>query len=508
MTYRVNSLVDAPDANPGDRTCARAVPPGTEAGAPGGLCTLRAAVMESNASVWKDTIEVPSGLYQLTLPAAAGGGRLAITDGVKIQGAGAASTIIDGNHADIVLYVQSEGLELNNVTVQGGKSSGGGGIRVDAGTSEFTNLVIRQNEVMTGGGGLYVLDGAKLTMRKSAIIDNFATGAFGGGIWNQGELWVYDSTIANNNSNRAGGVRNSGQMNLRNVTVSGNIAHSPEAGVGGISQEGFAVLYNVTITNNTGVGNDAGSFRGGGIQIGNGKTTVVKNSIIAGNHGGLGPNDCVGQVSGDSKYNLIGDTNECTIPSFVSTFLLNVDPLLGPLGNNGGPTQTHLPAANSPVLEAGYQFPPPAADGCEVRDQRGVPRPQGGGRCDMGAVEVTSANAFVTGFTLVNAASNTDIRPVLHGDTLVLSELPPELSIRAVVTGGVGSVIFDYDDTLSIQTENIAPYALAGDSPAGDYNPFGLSAGTHTLTATPFAAVGGGGAVGGSQTITFTVRNN
>ncbi len=80
-------------------------------------------------------------------------------------------------------------------------------------------------------------------MRRSAIIDNMATGAFGGGIWNQGELWVYDSTIANNNSNRAGGVRNEGQMNLRNVTVSGNSAHSPEAGTGGISQNGFAVLY-------------------------------------------------------------------------------------------------------------------------------------------------------------------------------------------------------------------------------------------------------------------------
>ena len=169
---------------------------------------------------------------------------------------------------------------------------------------------------------------------------------------------------------------------------------------------------------------------------------MLKNSIIAGNHGGSGPHDCVGQLSGDSKYNLIGDTNACTIPSFVSTFLLNVDPLLGPLTNNGGPTQTHLPAANSPVLEAGYQFPPPAADGCEIRDQRGVPRPQGGGVCDMGAVEVTSANTFVTGFILVNAASNTDIRPMLHGDTLVLSELPPELSIRAVVTGGTGSVVF------------------------------------------------------------------
>uniref|UniRef100_UPI0031409FD0 choice-of-anchor Q domain-containing protein n=1 Tax=uncultured Nitrospira sp. TaxID=157176 RepID=UPI0031409FD0 len=258
---------------------------------------------------------------------------------------------------------------------------------------------------------------------------------------------------------------------------------------------------------NTGVGNNAGANRGGGIQIGNGSTTVMKNSIIAGNHGGIGPNDCVGELSGDSKYNLIGDTNECTIPSFVSTYLLNVDPLLSSLGNNGGPTQTHFPSVNSPAREAGYQFPLPAADGCENRDQRGVPRPQGSGVCDMGAYEVTSTFGFVTEFTLVNASSNTDIRPVLYGDTLVLSELPPELSIRAVVTETPGSVVFDYDDTPAIQTENVAPYALAGDSPAGDYNPFALSTGSHTLTATPFSSNGGSGPAGGSQTITFSVRN-
>lgn len=504
--YRVNSFGDAPDANPGDRKCERAVSVGSEAIAPDGLCTLRAAVMESNASIWKDTIEVPNGLYQLVLPVAAGGGPLVITDGVKIQGAGAANTIIDGS-GHMVFHVQNEGLELNNVTIQGGNAQSGGGIRVDAGTSEFNNIVVRQNEAFTGGGGLLIDAGATLTIRRSAIINNFAQGLAGGGIWNAGELWVYDSTIANNDSNRAGGIANTGQMNLRNTTVSGNLAHSPEAGTGGIHNEGFAVLNNVTITNNTGVGNK-GTFIGGGIQTQNGKTTVLKNSIIAGNHGGTGPNDCVGELSGDSKYNLIGDSNGCTIPAFVSTFLLDVDPLLGPLTSNGGPTQTHLPAGDSPVLETAYQFPPPAADACEPRDQRGVPRPQGAGVCDMGAIERTSANTFVTGFTLVNAASNTDIHPLLHGDTLVLSELPPQLSIRADVAGtSPGSVVFGYDATPSIKTENVAPYALGGDDPAGDYIPFGLSTGSHILTATPFAATGGGGAAGGSQTITFTVQN-
>ena len=104
MTYRVDSLADAPDADPGDRRCERAISGDTRTGGPDGLCTLRAAVMESNASIWKDTIEVPGGFYQL-LPFDAGGGHLLITDGVKIQGAGATSTILDGNNSDMVLYV-------------------------------------------------------------------------------------------------------------------------------------------------------------------------------------------------------------------------------------------------------------------------------------------------------------------------------------------------------------------------------------------------------------------
>src|SRR5207244_12243780 len=126
-----------------------------------------------------------------------------------------------------------------------------------------------------------VYNGAKVQNRCSGIIKNVAKGAFGGGIWNQGELWVYDSTIAKNASNRAGGVRNEGQMNLHNTTVSGNVAKSPEAGTGGVSQNGFAVLYNVTVTNNTGVGNKAGSCRGGGRLPAAGAPRAVKRRVRA-----------------------------------------------------------------------------------------------------------------------------------------------------------------------------------------------------------------------------------
>ncbi len=53
------------------------------------------------------------------------------------------------------------------------------------------------------------------------------------------------------------------------------------------------------------------------------------------------------------------------------------DPMLGALGQNGGPTATLVPAAGSPALGAGQD--------CPATDQRGQPRPASG--CTVGAVE-------------------------------------------------------------------------------------------------------------------------
>ncbi|MEB2319736.1 MAG: hypothetical protein OZ935_13890 [Pseudomonadota bacterium] len=501
--HTVDTEVDAVDANPGDGICARAPIPGQ---ASTGLCSLRAAIMESNAGFVKATITIPPGTYRLDLPIASGGGVLPITGSVKLQGSGAASTIVEQTVGDAVIHVQGgSGVEINLLTIQGGSSQAGGGIRVTAGTVEMEDLVVRDNFGHTGGGGLVIEAGSIVRIRRATIADNMATGAFGGGIWNQGELWVYDSTISGNDSNRAGGIRNSGNMNLRNVTVSGNTAHSPEAGVGGLSQNGFAVLNNVTITDNTGVGNLAGSFRGGGIQTTAGNLTVMKNSIVAGNDGGTGPDDCVGELAPDSRHNLIGDASECVIAGSLSTYQLGVDPGLGSLANNGGPTRTHMPLAGSPARDSAYEFPPPAANACEASDQRGVPRPQGAGACDLGAVEYTPANTFVTGLVLVDAAADVDLQPLHNDDVLRLELLPSSLSIRAVVTGPTGSVRFDHDGIEQI--ENVAPYSLGGDT-SGNYWPVALSAGEHTLRATPYSGPDGTGAAGGAVAIRFSVIGN
>src|ERR1700690_3615662 len=95
-TFNVNSTADAVDASPGDGTCATA----------GGDCTLRAAIMEANALPGSHTINVPAGLYILTIPGIgeenAAQGDLDVTGSVTIAGAGPGSTIVDGGGIDRV----------------------------------------------------------------------------------------------------------------------------------------------------------------------------------------------------------------------------------------------------------------------------------------------------------------------------------------------------------------------------------------------------------------------
>ncbi len=507
--YQVDTQADLPDANPGDGICAHFVAPGTIT-IGGGVCSLRAAITEANASGWRDSIGIPPGHYTLSLPVASGGGILTISESVNILGSGAEDTILDGNDSQLVFFIENEGAMINNLTVQNGRSGqDGGGIRADSGVSEFHNLIIRDNFAMNGGGGLYVRGDAEVRMWRSTISDNQVQGHFGGGILNTAELWVYESTISNNQSNRAGAIHNQGNLNLRSTTISGNAAVSPTIGTGGLANLNFAVLNNVTLTNNsTNSSSFDSGFRGGGLYSTDDATTVVKNSIIAENMagGGFAPQDCAGPLTSDSRHNLIGSSSGCGLPANTSTYLLDIDPELSPLTNNGGPTETHNLEWNSPALEAAYEFPMPAADGCERYDQRGVPRPQGNGRCDMGAFERTSSNARITSFTLVDADTDTDVRTLLNGDELYLSDLPSQLNIRANTFSVVESVVFDFENGTVVQTENNAPYALAGDSPIGDYNAFPFEQGDFVLRATPFAGADGSGAAGVSLFLKFSVR--
>jgi Ca2+-binding RTX toxin-like protein len=160
-----------------------------------------------------------------------------------------------------------------------------------------------------------------------------------------------------------------------------------------------------TISNSTISGNRAdvsGSGDGGGIS--NVGTVTLRNTILAGNTvgaGGIGP-DCESSVNSDG-HNLIGNNAGCAVVGGggdqIGTSGSPIDPRLGALTNNGGPTDTRALLTGSPAIDGGK--PGGGTGACETTDQRGLARTLGGSRCDIGAYELvrcqgTTVNRFGT----------------------------------------------------------------------------------------------------------------
>ena len=204
------------------------------------------------------------------------------------------------------------------------------------------------------------------------------TTLYGGAIHNHySTLTLTDSTLSGNSARRlGGGIYNfSGTLNLTNSTISGNSATGDG---GGIFNNDIGTL---TLASSTISGNSAST--GGGIaNIG---TADLISTIIAGNGVSSGP-DCHGSPK-SLGYNLLGTSDGC---SFTPTTddLVNVDPNLGPLTDNGGPTETHALSPGSPAIDAITLADCVDTEGNPVTtDQRGVSRPQGPA-CDIGAYEL------------------------------------------------------------------------------------------------------------------------
>ena len=107
----------------------------------------------------------------------------------------------------------------------------------------------------------------------------------------------------------------------------------------------------------------------------------------------------------------------------------------------------------------------------------------------------------ITGLTLVNAGTDVDQGDFTSGATLDLAA--GSYSVRANVSGVVGSVVFAVDGT-PVRTESTAPFSVAGDS-AGDYAAWSIAAGAHTLSVTPYAGGGATGEAGQPVSVSFTV---
>ena len=318
-----------------------------------GQCTLRDAVIEA---VQGDRVLVPADTYELAQ------GSISLI-GDTVVGAGARTTRIVGAGEDRVFYVPLETNSVSGVTITGGEIGGqplsgiGGGVlvqSVDGPTSlTLTSTTIAGNEANQGGG--LANFGGTVTVVRSTVSGNRASaatsGSQGGGIYTTGDA-------------------QQGITTLSNSTVSGNTSSSGESlGEGGgiYVVGGTLVAQNATIANNL-VGSAGQATTPSAIHRSPQATATVtvSHSIVAG--GGLFA--CVGGPFGGTRN--VVESASCGSPV--------ANPLLGPLANNGGPTDTHAIGASSPAVNGGTS--------CEPTDQRGVAR---AGACDIGAYEYTGA---------------------------------------------------------------------------------------------------------------------
>jgi len=282
------------------------------------------------------------------------------------------------------VFVQGT-LVVYDSQIVGNKGSGfnftdtAGGIEVH-GSADIENTTIADNIIggTTGiGGGVYA-DG-DITIGGSTISGNIAIGDFalGGGIFlYSGTLSVVNSTVANNLAHDPSLVSFGGS--------GGGIFSSSAAGP--LSGPGGAVtITHSTITGNSALGNGLGpnAGLGGGVRV---DSLVLSNSIIANNTATIiGGADCTANSVRFKGVNLIGD-GSCFA---AAEGQLTGDPMLSPLADNGGPTLTKLPKPGSPVIDRIPKVDGRCQGAAGIRDdQRGVKRPQKGGNCDIGAVEV------------------------------------------------------------------------------------------------------------------------
>jgi hypothetical protein len=120
------------------------------------------------------------------------------------------------------------------------------------------------------------------------------------------------------------------------------------------------------------------------------------------------------------------------------------------------------------------------------------------------AAPVAAPAAEVTRFVLVDADTDRDIAPLQDGATIDRRKVGGTINVRADVSGSVGSVRFQIDGR-TVRTENVAPYALAGDN-NGDYNAWSIGGGRHILTATPYSERGATGEAGKALEVTVTIK--
>jgi hypothetical protein len=307
-----------------------------------------------------------------------------------------------------VLTVTDSTLSGNTAGIAGpgGTSGDGGAIRAASPTAATTAVSITGSRIdgnkATGrGGGLFVNNaGGDMAVERSTVSGNTASG--GGGLYfgyGMG-LAINSSTISGNSSSSSGGgmyvYAPRKAFTIKDSTVADNSTLLRGGGVNLLGRYDKPV----TFTSSTIVGNIANGAGSGIFQYGSDRPTAdsegvdvvaLQNTIVANN---LGQDLAQGPTPSSpflADFSLIGNAGSVPVTETTpGSNKLNVGIVSLPaLADNGGPTQTILPPADSPVVDAGSAFG-------LAQDQRGLARTvdqptadaSGSDGTDIGAVEL------------------------------------------------------------------------------------------------------------------------
>ena len=272
-----------------------------------------------------------------------------------------------------------------------------------------TNSTITNNDA-DYGGGIFAAPGATTTITDSTLSSNTASLRGGGAIANRGDLTVTDSTLSGNSAQTGGGgIYNDGTATITNCTIYNNTASQG----GGLDNLGSTTLTSCTVTDN----NAYGGAGGGIFNSGESRGVSLENSIVSGNIDSTDP-DIYGSFAQQDGFNLLGAALQGST-TYLTGDVFSDNPLLSPLGDYGGPTETVALLPGSPALTGPNSYDAYVS----TTDQRGEGVPAGYYR-DIGTFQSQ-------GFTLT---------PIGGSDQNVGVDSSPELAVSVAANNPIEPV--------------------------------------------------------------------